>query len=66
MTFLRNFTLLDELQEHSIVCYEERRQIFNNYYPLHLFSTKEFSMTIFVHSIKLQYFMVEMVQEKQL
>lgn len=42
MVFLRNFTLLDELQEHDIVCYEERRQIFNNYYPLHLFSTKEF------------------------
>ena len=42
MVFSRNFTLLDELQEHDIVCCEERRQIFNNYYPLHLFSTKEF------------------------
>ena len=42
MVYLRNFELLDEMQEHSIVCYEETRRIFNNYYPLHLFSTKEF------------------------
>lgn len=42
MIFLRNFTLLDELKEHDIVCYEEIRRIFNNYYPLHLFSTKSF------------------------
>lgn len=42
MIYLRNFTLLDEIQEHNIVCYEERRNIFNNYYPLHLFSSKSF------------------------
>ena len=42
MVYLKNFTLLDELQEHDIVCYEEIRRIFNNYYPLHLFSTKSF------------------------
>lgn len=43
MIFLRNFTLLDSLQEHAIISYGERRRIFNNYYPLHLFSTKEFA-----------------------
>ena len=37
MVYLKNFTLLDELQEHDIVCCEEIRRIFNNYYPLHLF-----------------------------
>ena len=42
MVYLKNFTLLDELQEHDIVCYEEIRRIFNNYYPLHLFSSKQF------------------------
>ena len=42
MVYLKNFTLLDELQEHDIVCYEEIRRIFNNYYTLHLFSTKSF------------------------
>ena len=42
MVYLKNFTLLDELQEHDIVCYEEIRRIFNNYYPLHFFSTKSF------------------------
>lgn len=42
MIYLKKFTLLDELQEHNIVSYEEQRRIFNNYYPLHLFSTKSF------------------------
>lgn len=42
MIYLKNFTLLDENQEHHIVCYEEIRRIFNNYYPLHLFSNKSF------------------------
>lgn len=42
MLYLKKFTLLDEHQEHDIACYEERRNIFNNYYPLHLFSTKNF------------------------
>lgn len=42
MIYLKNFTLLDELQERDIACYEEIRKIFNNYYPLHLFSTKSF------------------------
>ena len=42
MIYLKNFTLLDELQERDIACYEETRKIFNNYYPLHLFSTKSF------------------------
>ena len=41
MVYLKNFTLLDELQEHDIVCYEEIRRIFNNYYPLH-FPSKTF------------------------
>lgn len=42
MIYLKNFTLLDEFQEHVIACYEEVRRIFNNNYPLHLFSTKYF------------------------
>ena len=42
MVYLRNFVLLDEIQEHNIVCYEEVRKIFNNNYPLHLFSPKDF------------------------
>lgn len=42
MVYLKNFTLLDELQEHNIICFEEQRKIFNNNYPLHLFSSKEF------------------------
>lgn len=42
MVYLKKFVLLDENQEHDIVCYEEIRRIFNNYYPLHLFSNKSF------------------------
>lgn len=42
MIYLKKFTLLNEMQEHNIVCYEEMRRIFNNYYPLHLFINKQF------------------------
>lgn len=42
MVYLKNFTLLDEIQEHNIVCSEERRRIFNSNYPLSLFSSKSF------------------------
>lgn len=42
MVYLKNFNLLDDIQEHNIVCYEEIRKIFNNYYLLHLFSNKSF------------------------
>lgn len=42
MVYLKTFTLLDDIQENNIVCYEEIRKIFNNYYPLHLFSNKSF------------------------
>ncbi len=41
MVYLKNFKLLDEDQEYFIT-YEEQRRIFNNNYPLHLFSTKSF------------------------
>ena len=30
MVYLKNFNLLDDIQEHNIVCYEEIRKIFNN------------------------------------
>ena len=30
MIYLKNFTLLDEFQEHDIAWYEEVRRIFNN------------------------------------
>lgn len=42
MVYLKNFTLLNELQEQGIICSEEIRRIFNNYYPLHLFPIKSF------------------------
>lgn len=39
--YLKNFSLLDEIEEHKL--YQiERRNIFNNYYPLQLFSSKFF------------------------
>lgn len=43
MIYLKKFKLLDEYQEHSIVFYEEKRNIFNTYYPIGLFSMKDFS-----------------------
>lgn len=42
MIYLKNFDLLSEIQEHNLN-YEEQRKIFNNYYPLGLFTSKEFS-----------------------
>lgn len=42
MIYIKKFNLLDEQQEHNIICYEEQRRIFNNQYPLNLFSTKLF------------------------
>lgn len=42
MKYLKSFTLLDEHQEHNVVCYEETRNIFNNYYPIGIFSRKNF------------------------
>lgn len=42
MKYLKSFTLLDEHQEHNVVCYEEIRNIFNNYYPIGIFSRKNF------------------------
>lgn len=41
MIFLRNFSLLDENQEHNLF-YQEKRNIFNSYYPVGLFSSKRF------------------------
>ncbi len=41
MIYLKTFKLLDDLAEHYLVC-DERRRIFNNVYPLHIFSTIEF------------------------
>lgn len=49
MIYLRSFSLLDEHQEYSIVAYQERRKIFNNYYPLQLFSSKQFQTIEFGH-----------------
>lgn len=43
MIYLKKFKLLDEYQEHSIVFYEEKRNIFNTYYPIGLFLMKDFS-----------------------
>lgn len=38
MIYLKQFELLNEQQEHSIVFYQERRRIFNSYYPIGLFT----------------------------
>lgn len=54
MIYIKNFTLLDEQKEHDIVCYEEKRRIFNNRYPLHLFSSKSFKHIDF-HNITIFY-----------
>ena len=42
MIYLKNFSLLDENQEYSVICYEETRNIFNNYYPTGIFPKKHF------------------------
>lgn len=41
MLYLKSFKLLDGDRESTIPLIE-RRNIFNNYYPLHLFSSKQF------------------------
>lgn len=41
MVYLKKFTLLDENQEYDIMRYEERRR-FDSYYPLRLFSSRDF------------------------
>lgn len=43
MKYLKTFTLLNEIQESDIVTYKEQRKIFNNSYPLHIFTPKEFT-----------------------
>lgn len=40
MIYLKNFDLLSEIQEHNLN-YEEQRNIFNNYYPIGIFSSKK-------------------------
>ena len=40
MIYLKKFELLDEQQEHAVVFYQERRRIFNSYYPVGLFTQK--------------------------
>ena len=47
MIYIKNFTLLDEMQEHYILTYEEQRKIFNNSYPMNLFSSKLFKNIYF-------------------
>ena len=42
MIYLKKFNLLDVSQEHNIVSYQEVRRIFNNYYPIGIFSRKDF------------------------
>lgn len=37
MIYLKNFKLPDDFGEHTIICDIERRNIFNNTYPLHIF-----------------------------
>lgn len=42
MLYLKRFELLNEMQEHSIVFDQERRRIFNSYYPIGLFTQNNF------------------------
>lgn len=42
MIYLKKFELLNEMQEHSIVFDQERRRIFNSYYPIGLFTQNNF------------------------
>lgn len=41
MIYLKKFSLLDENQEYEIT-WQEQRKIFNHYYPLNIFTKKEF------------------------
>lgn len=47
MIYLKQFELLDEIAEHRILFGKETRQIFNNYYPINLYSSKQFKSIIF-------------------
>jgi len=42
MIYLKKFYLLDELEEHNLLTYLETRRIFNSYYPIGLFSKRNF------------------------
>ena len=46
MLYLKKFELLDEQQEHAVVFYQERRRIFNSYYPIGLFTQNNFKEII--------------------
>ena len=46
MIYLKRFELLDENKEHGLFD-RERRRIFNTYYPIGIFSQKEFQEIIF-------------------
>ncbi|MDD6272097.1 MAG: AAA family ATPase [bacterium] len=47
MIYLKEFTLLNEDNEHSLVFDIEKRRIFNSYYPVGIFSIKNFNKIIF-------------------
>lgn len=42
MIYLKQFHLLNEQDEHNILCYEETRRIFTSTYPISLFTRKSF------------------------
>ncbi len=42
MIYLKKFTLLDEIEEYGLLTGGDTRRIYNNYYPLNLFSIKSF------------------------
>lgn len=42
MVYLEKFELLNEIEEHAIICYRERRTIYESCYPLRLFTEKQF------------------------
>ena len=44
MIYLKEFTLLNEDNEHSLVFDIEKRRIFNSYYPVGIFSIKNFEL----------------------
>ena len=40
MIYLKSFTLLDEKEENDYVLGSDTRNIYNNYYPLNIFSSR--------------------------
>lgn len=47
MVYLSKFKLLNEDEEYNLIAYKEKRRIFNNQYPLKIFTSKSFENITF-------------------